>query len=185
MNRERFFRVLKFVLYLDFLSLCVYFALLGIPSLREFLSKLGLFVTLSSLAVYLFDKWLWKYFPFKLLAGLPQIEGEWEVEIVNLADGKTQKSKMKINQTYFSVSIETNAERGNSKTIIGDLVKLNSTWRLIWTWESISEGSSFYGTTVLDIKEGEQQMEGLYFTNSRITGNICTSGKFTAKKLEI
>jgi hypothetical protein len=188
MSRERFLRVLKFVLFVDFAFLAWYFLKFfklhnRVPSLEEVSSKFGLVITLSSLLVYLFDKCLWKYFPFKLLAGLPQIEGEWSVEIKNLADGKLQKSKMKIEQTYFNVSIEVEAERGNSKTITGDLIKINSTWRLIWTWESINKASPFYGTTILDIREGEKIMEGLYFTNSKLTGDLCTTGEFVAKKL--
>jgi len=188
MSRERFLRVLKFILFVDFVVLALYFIVFlklynRVPSLEDLSSKFGFVITFSSILVYLFDKYLWKCFPFKLLAGLPQIEGEWIVEIKNLADGKLQKSKMRIEQTYFNVSIEVEAERGNSKTITGDLIKINSTWRLIWTWESINKGSPFYGTTILDIKEGEKIMEGLYFTNSKLTGDLCTTGEFVAKKL--
>ncbi|RUM45992.1 MAG: hypothetical protein DSY46_01225, partial [Hydrogenimonas sp.] len=86
-------------------------------------------------------------------------------------------------QTYLSIHIETNVERGNSSTITGDLIKVNSKWKLFWTWEATFRGTQFYGTTIVYIRENSTEMDGLYFTNSDITNVKCTSGTFQAKKL--
>jgi len=185
MNKERMLKVLKLIIFIDVAITVLYFLFYGFPkSPIELLSKIGILTVVSSLLFIGFNKFLWKYnFMGFTLGGIPIIEGEWNGRIINNQDEKIQEAIIRIKQTYLNVSIEVDVERGNSITLIGDLLPVNEKWQLIWNWNAKYKGSEFYGTNIVDLRKDNTVMEGLYFTNSNHTGYKCTAGTFEAEKI--
>jgi len=132
---------------------------------------------------YLVNNYLWKIKYIKGLFGsIPNISGKWEGIVVNKKDGKNQKSKLIITQTWLNVKVETKVERGNSSTISSEIINTNDTWELYFVWKATFDGSSFDGTTIVRI-ENENELDGLYYTNANYNGESCTAGTFKAKKI--
>ena len=184
MNKERILKILKLIIFVDVSISILYFLFYGFPkSPIELLSKIGILTLLSSLLFIIYDRFLWKFnFMGFTLGGIPIIEGKWNGKIINNYDEKIQKASIRIKQTYLNVFIEVDVERGNSTTLIGDLLPINEKWQLIWNWDSKYKGDEFYGTTIVDLRNNNTTMEGLYFTNSNYLDHKCTAGIFIAKK---
>ena len=181
---DRVKKIVKFVVVFDVLLLIIYFFVNGLDFI-DIIKKSTIVISFSLFIVFIINKLLWK---IKLLNFIfdspPNINGEWEGKIVNSKDKKPQKMKMKISQTYLEIYITVKAERGNSITWVGDIVKINGNdWKLMWTWHASNEVGEFSGTTILDILD-ENNLEGNYYTNSNIDGRGCTSGIFKAKKIK-
>ena len=188
MNKERMLKILKLIIFIDVAIAILYFLFYGFPkSPIELLSKIGILTLMSSLLFIVYDRFLWKFnFMGFTLGGIPIIQGKWNGKIINNHDEKVQKATLRIKQTYLNVFIEVDVERGNSTTLIGDLLPINEKWQLIWNWDALDakyKGNKFYGTTIVDLRKDNTTMEGLYFTNSNYTGQKCTAGIFTAKKI--
>lgn len=186
MNKTRVMKILKLIIFIDVIIAILYFSFYGFPKKpMELLSKIGILSLISTLLFISFDKFLWKIgFKGFTLGGIPNIEGEWNTEIINNQDEQIQKAIMRIKQTYLNISIEVDVERGNSITLIGDLLSVNEKWQLIWNWNAAYKGSEFYGTDIVDLKQNNTVMEGLYFTNANYAGYRCTAGTLKAIKIQ-
>ena len=184
MNKDRIIKVIKIIIFIDVAISVMYFFIKGFPKTpMELFSKVGILILFSTIIFIIFDKFLWKLgFKDFTFGGIPVIEGIWKGEIINEQDGIRQKANIRIRQTYLNVFIEVDVDRGDSTTLIGDLVQVNNKWQLIWNWDAKYEGSEFYGTTIVDLRNDNNVMQGLYFTNSNFTGLGCTYGTFKAKK---
>lgn len=154
--------------------------LLGLES--EEIYKIGTLLNLFSLGVfYAINYFFWKVnYINKLFGSIPNLNGEWEGTIVNKKDGKEQKSKLIITQTWFNVKVETKVERGNSSTVSSEIININDTWKLYFVWEASFDGSPFDGTTIVRIEDNE--LDGLYYTNANFNESSCTVGTFKAKR---
>ncbi len=181
---DRVKRIIKLIVFFDLIIIGIYISINGF-SFKELLAKAGILITVSIGAIYVINKYLWK---FKILNFLfdspPNIEGEWKGTIVNTKDGKNQNMDMSIEQTYLEIFITVNAERGRSTTYAGDIIKNNQNdWKLMWTWHANYQGKEFSGTTILDIID-ENKLKGFYFTNANVDGRGCTAGEFEAEKVK-
>jgi len=181
---DRVKKIVRLVVFFDIAILAVYFWLNGFNFL-EVLTKTTIIIGVSIGIVYLINKFLWKFKFFNFVFDSPpDINGKWKGEIVNTKDNMSQKMEMEIKQTYLETYITVKAERGNSTTWVGDIVKVNGNdWKVMWTWHANYLGQEFSGTTILDIIS-ENTLEGYYYTNANVDGRGCTSGSFKAKKVE-
>lgn len=86
--------------------------LVGIPGFTSFSVSFGL---VFSIFLFAFDKWLWK-----LISGLPDLNGEWTAEGVSSYQpeqtGEPYKYTMKvqIKQTFSKIEVDTETENSTS-----------------------------------------------------------------------
>ncbi|KIM05754.1 MAG: hypothetical protein KN64_01745 [Sulfurovum sp. AS07-7] len=158
----------------------IYLYYFGYPAKPIGLLKLTGWLSLFSAALfYLVNNHLWKMkWISSLFGSIPNINGNWSVVIINIADGKEQNANIKITQTWLNIHVITKVERGNSSTISSEIVKINETWKLYFVWNASFDGEAFDGTTVVTIFDDE--LDGYYFTNSKFGGKNCTAGSFKA-----
>ena len=180
---DRVKKIVKFVVVFDVLLLIIYFFVNGLDFI-DIIKKSTIVISFSLFIVFIINKLLWKIKLLNFIFDSPSdINGKWEGEIINTKDKKSQKMKMNIKQTYLEIYITVEAERGNSTTWVGDIIKVNGNdWKIMWTWHASNEAGEFSGTTILDILN-QDKLEGYYFTNSNIDERGCTSGIFKAIKV--
>jgi hypothetical protein len=191
-KEERIKKIVKYVVIFNIVVivfLCIVFKYFNYDFnniIVNIIMKTGIIIVLSILFVRFINTKLWKckFLNSWLFEKMPNLNGKWDGIIINTKDNKEQKANITIEQTYLSIFITTEVERGNSITYSGDLIKINSNnWKLIWTWHSNSTytGNGFYGTNIIDVISNEK-LEGIYFTNANVDGRGCTSGIFKAEK---
>ena len=183
--------VMQIVVFFNVLFIVGLFFFEKNPDVKIILSKIGLLNILAFIILLVWNKWVWKWKPInKLLINMPILEGCWNGQIKNvMEENNIQDCVIKIEQTYFDIKIRVEVERANSYTIVGDLLKVGDEWKLIWTWEGLNKENSFYGTTIVNVKENI--LEGFYFTNFEFNIGTnecqctckCTSGSFKAIKV--
>ena len=180
---EKIKKLISIIVIVNILAVIGYLYFKGCP--QNPLNLISYNATLAFLSIsisILINYYLWKI-PFvnKLFGSIPDINGVWNAEIINTNDNKKQKSQLTIKQTWFTTQVITKTKRGNSTTISSEIIQVNDSWKLYFTWTSSFEGTLFNGTTIVDIIDNK--LDGYYFTNANFDGRKCTSGSFKAKKL--
>ena len=180
---EKVKKIIAIIVIVNILTIISYLSIIGYPKSPWELIKLN--ATLVSLSVaisLLVNYYLWKA-PFinKIFGSIPNLNGSWDAQIINTNDNKKQKSKLIIKQTWFTTQVVTETKRGNSTTISSEIIQVNDSWKLYFTWTASFDGTIFNGTTIVD--SVNDKLDGYYFTNANFDGQKCTSGSFKAKKL--
>ena len=180
---EKIKKLVAIIVIANILAVIGYLYFKGCPknpfSLISYNATLASFSIGISLAI---NYYLWKIsFINKLFGSIPNINGTWNAEIININDKKKQKSQLTIKQTWFTTQIITETKRGNSTTISSEIIQVNDNWKLYFTWSASFDGTIFNGTTIVDIID--DKLDGYYFTNANFDGRKCTSGSFKARKV--
>ena len=180
---EKIKKLISIIVIVNILAVIGYLYFKGCP--QNPLNLISYNATLAFLSIsisILINYYLWKI-PFvnKLFGSIPDINGVWNAEIINTNDNKKQKSQLTIKQTWFTTQVITKTKRGNSTTISSEIIQVNDSWKLYFTWTASFDGTLFNGTTIVDIIDNK--LDGYYFTNANFDGRKCTSGSFKAKKL--
>ncbi len=181
-NQEKLKKFGWITIFTSIIFIVIYLYCFGYPNEPIALLKLtGALSIFSTIVFYLVNNHLWKMrWISSFFDSIPNIDGNWSVVIINIADGKEQNANIKITQTWLNIHVITKVERGNSSTISSEIVKINDTWKLYFVWNASFSGMVFDGTTIVTIFEDE--LNGYYFTNSNIDNKNCTSGSFVAHK---
>jgi hypothetical protein len=177
------------------------------PRLDTFLSKHDmdtLYVLLtppSGMMIYLifhfvYDRWLWKLFPFTILHPIPNLNGEWEGTLKTSGEHSTNgiSFSLNIDQTYTRISLifDTSTSKSVSNMAI---IKIHSTEKHELRWEYLADAKGnhndkeqnekfmHYGVTILNSlkkdSSGKKMYEGKYYTEKerRKYGSIFLSKK--------
>jgi len=180
---EKVKKIITIVVITNILTIISYLLIIGYPQSPWELIKLNATLALFSIIIFmLINYYFWKK-PIidKLFGSIPNLNGKWNTEIVNTNDNEKQKVQLTIKQTWFTTQIITETKRGNSTTISSEIIQINDSWKLYFTWTASFDGTLFNGTTIVDIFDNK--LDGYYFTNANYDERKCTSGSFKAKKL--
>src|SRR5258708_10289638 len=93
-------------------------------------------VTLFLLA---FDRWLWRYVPFRWLTTRPVLHGTWKAELRTTYGERADEiieSYLVIRQTYSRICIDMLFDRSNSRSMSGDLVCEGGRYSLYYLFRS-------------------------------------------------
>ncbi len=182
--KEKINRLIQIIVGVNIILIICYLYCVGYPEKAFDLMKYNATLATISIGItLLINYYIWKI-PYinKLFGSIPNIEGKWEAEIINTKDNKRQKTMLDIKQTWFTVQVVTTTKRGNSTTISSEIIHINDSWKLYFTWSASFEETVFNGTTIVNILDNK--LDGYYFTNSNFDGKKCTSGSFKAEKSE-
>lgn len=80
------------------------------------------------IGLLVFDRWLWRYIPFRWFIGRPVLHGTWKIELktshVPRAD-ETIEAYLVIRQTYSTIRADGLFDRSNSECLSADLTVQN------------------------------------------------------------
>lgn len=75
-----------------------------------------------------FDRWMWRWWPFKLLVRHPDISGTWKGEFRSTWDGEgktetapTREAFLVVRQTFSSVAVTLLTEESRSRSVVASL----------------------------------------------------------------
>lgn len=156
--------------------------------LETLVSDLGVSVTITSIALLVFEKWGWRVLAGKM-GYPPYIEGLWKVAL-NYEDKDTKEWKEKdveldIKQSLTSAKFRLHTNESDSSSICYAYISegINSKHEFIYTFQSNPKPSCrdrspiHYGTCKLDIID-DDNMKGEYWTSRK------TKGELTLKKIK-
>jgi len=181
--QDKIKRLVGIIVFANMVIVVGYLKLLGCPENVWNLFKYNATLAMISIGIFLLvNYYLWHIPGINILFGsMPNINGEWKSKIINSKDEEVQQATLKVKQTWFNTHVVTIVDRANSSTISSEVIKVNDTWKLYFTWSASLEGIPFTGTTIVQIHD--DRLDGYYFTNSNFDGRKCTSGTFFAEKL--
>lgn len=141
-------------------------------------------ITINLIIWIVFIKWLWKWkFFHGWLVPFPNLNGEWEGEIISNWKGAQNPTptKISIKQTFLHITVKmkTGESESVSNATSFDIDKDKDVSRLFYSYMNIPKPSvrdrsqMHYGTTLLNF-EGYpvSEMKGEYWTSRESTGEI-------------
>jgi hypothetical protein len=93
-------------------------------------------VTLLLLA---FDRWLWRYVPFRLFVSRPVLHGTWKTELRTTFEERAEEAieaYLVIRQTYSRICVDMLFDRSSSRSMSGDLVNESGRCTLYYLFHS-------------------------------------------------
>jgi hypothetical protein len=151
---------------------------------------------LIGLIIYVIDKFLWKYKPFKWLFWIENISGRYEGEIIfnNYLDGSKENrslaleieqtgSLIKLN-TYFNSNTEDTSQSESKQISLrkDDFGNLSIFMNYHNKGNSVSNIPEHYGTNILEFFQGT--LKGKYYTNKNPQTNGLMRAVFKSNELK-
>ncbi len=189
LNRKIFIWLLLGVSVVFYLSYLLLFPLTE-KTLLNYLKPITTVVTLDTIVVFLFTKWIWKCkLLYSWLVPFPNLNGTWKGEIkTNWIDEKTEKKPalipviLTIKQSFTNVSCVMRTGEMNSYSFISGFVieKENQILRLGYSYDSIPKQTvkdrspQHFGTMYFDIinNGNKKELSGDYWTGRETTGRV-------------
>lgn len=149
---------------------------------------LGVSVTITSVAFWVFEKRLWRVLAGKMVFP-PYIEGLWKgtlkYEDANTKDWKEKNVELDIKQSLTSTKFRLHTDESDSSSICYAYISegINSKHEFVYTFQNNPKPSCrdrspiHYGTCKLDIID-DASMKGEYWTSRN------TKGELTLKKIK-
>lgn len=159
-------------------------------TLFNFLKPITTVVTLDTIVIFLFTKWVWKWkLLYSWLVPFQNLNGTWKGEIkTNWIDEKTGKKPapipviLTIKQSFTNISCVMRTGEMNSYSFIAGFVidKENQILRLVYSYDSIPKQTvkdrspQHFGTMYFDIINigGKKELNGDYWTGRETTGRV-------------
>ena len=137
--------------------------------------------TTVSLGWYFFDRYIWKWHPFKAAIGRPNLNGRWVGTLDRDGEESPHRFVLEIRQTCSTLACCTYTDSGNSNSYMAELLTENgqAPHTLVFNWfggtigvakGSKTQAGQFYGTTKLRLvvpQAGSPQLTGVYYTDRR------------------
>lgn len=133
-------------------------------------SSIFIFGSLFAIFYYLLDKWLWKtsLIGFRC-SKVPNLSGQWVGYVITShTEGTKSDVKVKIEQTWTSMSIILETEKSKSKSFTASIMTSES--RIFYHYLNEPKFTAentmciHYGVTGLDIMS-DKELNGFYFTD--------------------
>lgn len=155
---------------------------------KEIFSIISKIITIDSLIILIFSRYLWKYKIFKnWLVLIPYISGTWKGYIYSTwEDPLTGKRPdripviLTINQSLFNISCVMTTSEMKSHSFSSNFIidKENQVRRLAYMYDSIpsqtvkDRSPQHFGSVVYDLIENDKLLSGEYWTGRKTTGSI-------------
>jgi len=189
LNSKIFIWLLLGVSVVFYLSYLLLFPLKE-KTLLNYLKPITTVVTLDTIVVFIFTKWIWKFkLLYSWLVPFPNLNGTWKGIIkTNWIDERTGKKPapipviLTIKQSFTNIScVMRTAEMNSYSFIIGFVIeKENQILRLVYSYDSIPKQTvkdrspQHFGTMYFDvINSGDKkELSGDYWTGRETTGRV-------------
>lgn len=153
-------------------------------------------VSLIMIFVYLLNEFFWKYFFFKWLVNIPNLNGRYEGELRSSYKDQniTKKCVIEIVQNASKITVnsyyadEDGTETSKSESFSEEIIKKNDGFYDLYYFfkndaNTLSKGlSNHSGACKLTFYPPKKELKGVYFNDRPYKGNI--SVKFTSKHIE-
>ena len=145
-----------------------------------FIGYIGEAIAISSLFMWAFNKWWWKYKVFNFLAGgMPVLSKSYKGKIRFVWEEKEQErgSEIGIEQTFLNVTVKLGTDESSSNSVTAVIKEENGSKMLIYTYlntpraEIQNRSAIHYGTAMLSIDD-PKHLTGNYFTTRQSRGSM-------------
>lgn len=189
LNRKIFIWILLVVSIVFYLLYLLLFPLTE-KTLLNYLKPITTIVTLDTVVISLFTKWVWKWkLLYNWLVPFPNLNGTWKGEIkTNWINEKTRRKPapipviLTIKQSFTNISCIMRTGEMDSYSFISGFVidKENQILRLAYSYNSIPKQTvkdrspQHFGTMYFDIinNSKKKEMNGDYWTGRETTGSV-------------
>lgn len=155
---------------LDFLDF------LKCENMYDYFGAAGEAISIATIILFIYNKWLWKINPFD---ATPKLNGIYNGTIEYTQNGKKKKksTKVVIIQTSLNVTVKITTNEITSNTITSNLVEENGEFVLYYTYltnprSCYSEENPIQHGTCRLTKTGSNTLEGQYWTSRKTIGDI-------------
>lgn len=153
-----------------------YFSFLKCESLYDYFGAAGEAISIATVILFLYDKFLWKINP---LDSTPRLGGKYTgtIEYTDNNQKKRKSTKVIITQTSLKVMVKITTNEITSNTITSNLIEENGEYVLYYTYITnprsrySDENPIQHGTCRLT-KTGVNTLEGKYWTSRKTIGDI-------------
>lgn len=156
--------------------------------IKEVFGMISKIITIDSLVILIFSKYLWKYKIFKnWLVLIPDLSGTWKGYIYSSWEDPLTGKKpdripviLTINQSLFNISCVMRTSEMKSHSFICNFIidGENQVRRLAYMYDSIPKQNvkdrspQHFGSAVYDLIENDKKLLGEYWTGRKTTGSI-------------
>lgn len=154
-----------------------YYSYLYVDLVQLLLSIIGKTLSATTIFMFLFNKWLWKVPPIKLLHDIPILNKKYSGVFISDYDNQQRTAEVMIEQTFLSISIKYKTGESYSNSIVASFVNVHNTKYLVYTYHNVPNADIqdnspiHYGTTIFNV-DNIHVLEGNYFTGRKTKGSI-------------
>jgi SMODS-associating 2TM, beta-strand rich effector domain len=137
-----------------------------------------------------YDRWAWRWPPFRWFTRRPILHGTWKAELRTSYPARAHETiecYLAIAQTYSQICVDVLFDRSSSRSMSGDLVLEGGRWVLYYVFHTQAdalhrEGNppGRGGAALVVAREPQVQLAGDYWTERDTRGTVRTLGH-TAK----
>lgn len=155
----------------------------------EWAAPIGPAVTVSAVALFLFDRYLWRAPGVRHLTGRPLLRGTWHGSLTtNWVDPQTGKVKppddnivLVVRQRYWSLTVRMLTAESRSASLQASLIRdPDGVHRVVYLYDNTPRpevrlrSQIHYGASVLTApkRAEEEGLEGSYFTDRETAGEM-------------
>lgn len=135
-------------------------------------------VLVTSVLVFVYQHWLWKFDP---TVQIPVLKKHYTGTIKSAWNGQDYVGEMEIKQTYLNINVILKTNESKSKSVIASIDVMQGEQQLTYTYlntpmATVRDRSEIhYGTAMLCVDKPDE-ITGIYFTDRKSTGDM----KFTS-----
>lgn len=144
-------------------------------SLYDTFGYAGEAIALTAVLMGIYEKWLWRYMPFK---NMPVLKKDYDGTLLSTFDNKERTAHLHIKQTLFSVKIVQTTNESKSTSISASIEDICGEKNLIYTYINMpqavhkSKSCIHYGTCILTVNDTAETLTGSYYTDRKTTGDM-------------
>jgi len=138
------------------------------------------------LFLLVFDRWLWRYAPFRWIISRPVLHGTWKSELKTTYKARADEvieAYLVIRQTYSRICVDMLFDRSRSRSMSGDLVNDGGRCTLYYVFHSHAhtrdraDNPPSRGAAALTIgRQPHTHIEGDYWMERETGGDLKTVG---------
>ncbi len=137
-------------------------------------------IGITAIIMACFNKWLWKYKPFKWLHDVPILAEKYEgkIRFKNAENIEEERNTtIRIEQTFLNISVKLGTEESSSNSVMAIIKEINGSQMLMYTYlntpraEIQDRSSIHYGTAMLNA-DNPEHLVGNYFTIRQSRGSM-------------
>lgn len=142
----------------------------------DYFGAAGEAVSIATIFLIVYDKWLWKFNP---LDSTPRLMGNYTGTIKYNYNGQNQRksTRVVITQTSLKVKVKITTNEITSSTITSNLIEENDEYVLYYTYitnphSRYSDGNPMQHGTCRLVQISQDKLEGKYWTSRKTIGDI-------------
>lgn len=152
--------------------------LLGIINACEYLKLAytllgyaGEAISVATILMWAFNKWLWKIKPFSFVADMPVLAKQYKGTITHFWEDEVQMKdiEIRIKQTFLSVNVKLVTDESLSNSVTAKIREDSGSKSLIYTYlntpkaEILNRSAIHFGTAILYVDDSKH-LKGNYYT---------------------